>query len=93
MGKEQSSISKYHCNMSNIRVHLSNLQHEDALHCLQITWSNQDKLVQNRAAISISALSRDVTQGNEDHMTQVKNYPFAALLFFTGLIYKVVVLP
>lgn len=46
-GKRQSSISKYHCNTSNIGVHLSNLKHEDALHCLQITWSNQDKLVQN----------------------------------------------
>lgn len=89
-GKRKSSNSKYHCNTSNIRVHLSNLKHEDALHCLQITWSNQDKLVQNWAAISISALSRDVTQDNEDHMTQVKNYPFAAFLFFTGLIYEVV---
>lgn len=92
-GKRQSSISKYHCNTSNIGVHLSNLKHEDALHCLQITWSNQDKLVQNWAAVSISALSRDVTQDNEDHMTQVKNYPFAAFLFFTGLIYEVLVLP
>jgi len=44
--KEQPNITKYHCIMSNIGQILSYLQHGES-NCFQITWPNQEKLIQN----------------------------------------------
>lgn len=50
-------------------------------------------MVQNWVAISSLAFPRDIVQASEDHMSQVKDAPFAAFLFSTDLLHNIIVLP
>lgn len=86
-GEKNNQILPSIIALCEIQEHiLPYLQHGDTLHRFQITWPNQEKLGQNWAAVSSSALPRDIVQASEAPMSQVKDAPFAEFLFFTDLI-------